>query len=97
MEEREILATRIFNFMCPKFEADPFIKLACERKGATMEGLIRIMKKQLWKRDLESLIKMEQKQEAHYFYFLRCFIEISFMGDEEILREFHKTQQQQMN
>lgn len=97
MEEREILANRIFDFMAPKFKADTYINLICEKKGATMEGILRIMKKQLWKRDMGSLRKMEQKQEAYYFHFRRCFVELSCMGDEEILIAFRKEQQQQMN
>lgn len=99
MDEKEILATKLFNFMSPKFESDPYIKLACEKKGgATIEGILRIMKKQLWKRDLASLQKIDQRQEDYYFHFRRCFVEISLMGDLEILTAFRKEQKQaQMN
>jgi len=88
VSEKEVVVNRVFRYLKPKLKYDPYIKLACKRKGTTISNMLRIMQERLWLLPIDSLQSMDDNRALNYLELRKSFIEASLMDDKDILREY---------
>ncbi len=86
--EKEEVVKKVFKYLKPKFKYDPYIKLACKRKGTTISNMLRIIQERLWLLPIESLKDMDENRALNYLELRKNLIEISLIDNKAILQQY---------